>query len=103
MSAFEDASDALFTDSDLSEAARYREAGFGPGTALRIIRGAPEDVQVVFDARIVAPTIRVQIRIAELATRPAKGDTITVGTDTLTVRHAVRDAEGLAWEALCDG
>lgn len=103
MTVFSEAADTLFENDDLGEDATYRVGGAGAGTALRVIRGAPDMMQTAFDARIIAPAIRVQIRIAELATRPAKGDTITIGATVLTVRHATRDVEALTWEAECDG
>lgn len=103
MTAFDAAADVLFENDDLSEAATYRVGGAGDGSAVRVIRSAPDRDEATFGARIIAPAIRVQIRISELANRPAKSDTITIGTETLTVRHALRDAERLTWEADCDG
>lgn len=103
MSAFTAALGILHTDENLSEAATYKVGGTGDGVAIRIIRGAPDEIERAFGAAIIRDAIRVHIRQADLAARPLEGDTITIGAEVLTVRHAQGDTERLTWDTTCDG
>lgn len=103
MTAFDDALAVLHKSPDLSEAATFKVGGAGDGVEIRVIRGAPENEEVAFGARVIAPAVRLHIRQADVAERPAKGDTITIGATILTVRFAQQDAERLTWDVQCDG
>lgn len=94
MSAFAAATDALFTDPNLSEAAVWRPGGAG-GVAARIIRRRPDATIEFGGSRALVPTVLIDVRKAEIAS-PDDGDLVVIGVETFKiVGTPAADALGL--------
>ncbi len=100
MSAFAAALDTLLTDPNLGAAAIYQAQGSGPAISVQVIRSSPDRLAEGFGTGILQATDVLTAAIAALPTVEA-GDSFTLGTETLTVQHAERDAAGVAWRVLC--
>jgi hypothetical protein len=100
MSAFAAAMEALVADPNLGTQAVYRQDGSGTPISLRVLRSSPDRVPDAFGTGIISATDILSVAIAALPAVDA-GDTFTLGSDTLTVQHAERDASGTAWRVLC--
>ena len=101
MTAFSTAAAALLGDLNLGVDALYRPGGGGPGVGIRVIRERPTAETQAFGAKLRAGAELLHLRVAD-APALAKGDTVTIGTETLTVQGAPRrDTLGLLWTAEC--
>ncbi len=102
MSAFAAAMDVLVGDPNLGTEAIYRQGGSGTPVGLRVLRSSPDRVADAFVTGIISATDILSVAIAT-AGLPAvdAGDTFTLGSDTLTVQHAERDASHTTWRVLC--
>ena len=100
MNAFAAAMDALAVDPNIGSDATHRAGGTGPPLALRVIRSAPDRLGDAFGTNVIQASDVLTVAIAVLPTVDAD-DTFTLGTDTLTVQHAERDAAGIAWRVFC--
>lgn len=102
MTAFENALNQLFTDSNLSVIATYAPAA-GGSSSIRVVRRAPPSLitggGMYSDA--VLPAYLIDVRVSDVA-QPAEGDTITIGSDTFEVKSFEYDSEKLAWELNVD-
>ncbi|MCQ4162905.1 hypothetical protein NON00_23675 [Roseomonas sp. GC11] len=90
----------MAADPNLGSEALYRAGGSGPEIALRVLRASPDRLADAFGTTLVQAT---DILIVAMAVLPViePGDSFTLGTDTLMVQQAERDAAGLAWRVLC--
>jgi hypothetical protein len=97
MTAFSAAMDAIFADANMAADALWFEQGFGPGTACRVIRRAPDEVSDFGQGRFRSETTTVYVRVSDVAT-PMAGDLLTIGTEQFRVQgDPLRDAERLVW------
>lgn len=105
MSAFSAAVDAIFADPNMAADATYRPCNGGADIACRVVRTEPDVMTEFGGARIVSDTLRLDVRVAEVAA-PVDGDRFLIGTDRLVIRGApMRDSLGLVWrcEVLPEG
>lgn len=97
MTVFTAAIDALFADPNLGLDAVYRAGGADPGVPVRVIVRQPDRVGTFGEARIVAATLIIDVRVGELAD-PAEGDTLDIGGAVFVIQgEPFRDAERLVW------
>jgi len=100
LSAFAAAMDALASDPNIGADAIYRAGGTGPPVLLRVVRSAPDRLGDAFGTSVIQASDVLTVAIAVLPT-VAADDTFALGSDTLTVQHAERDAAGIAWRVFC--
>jgi len=100
MNAFAAAMDALAADPNIGTAAIYRAGATGAPMSLRVVRSAPDRLGDAFGTSVIQASDVLTVAIAVLPTLDAD-DTFTLGTDTLTVQHAERDAAGITWRVFC--
>lgn len=100
MTAFAAALGVLAADPNLGSDAVYRAGGTGPDVVLRVLRSSPDRLADAFGTTLLQATDILTVAIATLPAIEA-GDSFTLGTDTLIVQQAERDAAGLAWRVLC--
>jgi len=97
MSVFAAAVDAMFADATMARDALYRAGGTGAGVTVRVIRRAPDEIGRFGEARFVAETMFLDLRVSE-APGLAVGDTLEIDGEVLEVRsEPVRDRERLVW------
>ncbi len=100
MSAFGDAMASLIADAQLGVDALYRAGGTGNPVALRVLRASPDRIASGFDTDVISASDILSLAIATLPEVEA-GDSFSIGGEVLTVRHAERDASGMAWRVFC--
>ncbi|MFC3004072.1 head-tail joining protein [Falsiroseomonas tokyonensis] len=100
MSAFAAAMDALAADPNIGTPATYRAGGTGAPVLLRVVRSAPDRLGDAFSTSVIQASDVLTVAISVLPAVEAD-DTFTLGADTLTVRHAERDAAGIALRVFC--
>ena len=100
MSAFDTAMASLIADPHLGVDAQYRQGGTGAPISLRVLRSSPDRMADAFGTEVISAS---DILLLAIATLPdiAAGDSFAIGADLLTVRHAERDATGMAWRVFC--
>lgn len=95
--AFAIAMSVIFADPNMAVDAVYRAGGVGPDVPVRAIRKAPDEVTAFGAARVWSETMRVDVRVAEVAS-PAAGDHVMIeGTTYIVQGEPVRDRERLVW------
>lgn len=97
MTAFAAAIDAIFADPNMAADALWKAGGTGSGVACRVIRKMP-DAEIAFGRSAVkVATILIDVRASEIAA-PAKGDTVTIGSEVWRIEGAPRrDRDRLIW------
>ncbi|MCA3382319.1 MAG: hypothetical protein INF65_06835 [Roseomonas sp.] len=100
MSAFGDAMASLIADAHLGVDAQYRQGGIGAPVSLRVLRSSPDRLADAFGTEVISASDILSLAIATLPDI-ASGDTFSIGSEVLMVRHAERDATGTAWRILC--
>ena len=100
MSAFDSAMASLIADPHLGCAAQYRQSGTGAPISLRVLRSSPDRMADAFGTEVISASDILSLAIATLPDI-ASGDTFSIGGEVLTVRHAERDASGMAWRVFC--
>jgi hypothetical protein len=99
--AFAAAMGVLVADPNLGVDALYRPGGAVPGASVRVIRDRPTAEAQGLGTTLRAGAELLHVRVAD-APMLAKGDTFTIGAETLTVQGTPRrDALGLTWTAEC--
>lgn len=89
--------DAIFADANMAADALWLDQGFGPGTACRVIRKAPDDVAEFGSSRLRSETTLFDVRVSEIADVRA-GDLIVLGDERFKVQGSPRrDRERLVW------
>lgn len=97
MNAFAAALDAIFEDPNMGVEA-WHQGGGGQYQRVRVIRSAPDAVSEFNGGRFVSDSVRLEVRIADLA-EIAIGDRFLIGGETLEViSEPLRDAERLIWK-----
>ena len=96
MTAFADALDLLFRDSNIAREAVYVAAG-GTPTLVRVVTRRADDITSFGDARLWSETTRIDLRVADVA-NPRPGDRIEIDGDAFLIQgEPVRDRERLVW------
>ena len=97
MSAFNAATDVLFTDPHLAKDAVYRPAGADDGIAVRVMLRRPDRIESFGETRLASSTTMLDVRSSEVA-EPEAGDTLELDGRTVVVQGTpLLDAEGLVW------
>ena len=97
MSVFSAAVDLIFADQNMAADALWQSGGSGPGTCVRVIRKAPDDIRDFGSARISSDTTMIDVRVSEIPT-PKAGDRIMIGSEAYLVQGTPqRDRERLVW------
>jgi hypothetical protein len=100
MSAFDAAMASLIADAHLGVDAQYRQGGTGAPIHLRVLRSSPDRMADAFGTEVISSSDILSLAIATLPDLAA-GDSFSIGSEVLTVRHAERDATGTAWRVFC--
>jgi hypothetical protein len=90
----------ILADPHVATTAEWRQGGAGPAVAVRVVRSSPDRVAGAFDAAVIQATDVLTVAVADVPDLAA-GDSVTLGSDVLTVTHAERDALGVAWRVYC--
>lgn len=97
MTAFAAVVTQIFADPHMAVDATWLPGGVSPGTTIRAIRKAPDDLTTYGGARVWSETVRADVMVAEVAS-PQPGDRIVIAGETLEVQgEPVRDRERLVW------
>ncbi len=100
MSAFDGAMEALLADPHLGCDAEYRQNSTGAPISLRVLRSSPDRMADAVGTEVISASDILSLAIATLPDLAA-GDSFSIGSEVLTVRHAERDATGTAWRVFC--
>lgn len=99
MTAFDLATDSLFTDQNLAIDALLRLGGTGPAQLIRVIRTMPDQFASFGEGRFVVDTVLLNIRLAD-APVLAAGDTVEIAGQLHEVQgNPTRDTDRLVWLA----
>jgi hypothetical protein len=94
--AFVDALDLLFADSNIAREGLYVAAGGAP-RLVRIVTRRADDITSFGDARLWSETTRIDLRVAEVP-QPRPGDRIEIEGEAFLIQgEPVRDRERLIW------
>ncbi|MDO5704267.1 MAG: hypothetical protein Q4G49_04225 [Paracoccus sp. (in: a-proteobacteria)] len=97
MNAFSAAITRIFADPHMAVDAIWLPGGVPPGTAIRAIRKAPDDLTTYGGARVWSETVRIDVMAAQVPA-PEPGDRIVIADDTYEIQgEPVRDRERLVW------
>ena len=96
---FSAALDDLFTDPNLARDVLWRAGGIDPAVPVRAIVRRPDRIGEFGETRILASSMVLEIRVAEVPTL-AEGDTVEINGETYVIQgEPVRDAARLVWTA----
>ena len=96
MTAFSAALDLMFTDPNLSCEAWHRDSE-GQFTRIRVIQRRPDEVSSFGSARVLSDTLRIDVRVSELAW-PRPDEQIILEDETFLIQgEPVRDRDRLIW------
>ncbi len=99
MTAFDLATDSLFTDQNLAIDALLRLGGTGPAQPIRVIQAMPDQFASFGEGRFVVDTVLLNIRLAD-APVLAAGDTVEIAGQLHEVQGGpTRDTNRLVWRA----
>ena len=99
MSAFANATAALFRDPNLTQDALWRSGGAGVPVALRVMLRRPDAVTGFSEGRFVTESVMIDVECAALGTL-ASGDTFEIAGVIYEVRgEPLRDALHHVWKA----
>ena len=88
--------DALFADANIARDAVYIAEGSAP-RLVRVVTRRADEITVFSEARLWSETIRIDLRVAEVA-NPRPGDRIEIDGEAFLVQgEPVRDRERLIW------
>ena len=94
---FSDAIDDLFADPNLARDALWRAGGAHPAVPMRAIVRRPDRIGEFGETRILASSMVLEIRVAEVPTL-AEGDTVEIDGETYVIEgEPVRDGLRLTW------
>ena len=97
MTAFAAAITRIFADPNMAVDATWLPGGVSPGSTIRAIRKAPDDLTTYGGARVWSETVRADVMVAQVPS-PAPGDRIVIDGETLEVQgEPIRDRERLVW------
>ena len=96
MTAFAAALDALFADANIGRDAVYIADGGAP-VLVRVVMRRADDITGFGEARLWSETVRLDLRVAEVA-NPRPGDRIEIDGEAFLIQgEPVRDREQLVW------
>ena len=96
MTAFAAAIDDLFADPNIGRDAVYTPEG-GVPVLVRVVARRADAITDFGDARLWSETIRIDLRVAEVA-NPRPGDRIEIDGDAFLIQgEPARDRERLVW------
>ena len=99
MSAFANATAALFRDPNLAQEALWRSGGAGVPVAVRVMLRRPDAVTSFGEGRFVTDSVMIDVECAALGVL-APGDTFEIGGAIYEVRgEPLRDALRHLWKA----
>ena len=99
MTAFDLATDSLFTDPNLAVNALLRLGGTGPIQSIRVILAMPDRFANFGEGRFVVDTVLLNVRLADAPVLLA-GDTVEIAGQLHEVRGTpTRDTDRLVWLA----
>lgn len=99
MTAFDLATDSLFTDPNLAVDALLRLGGAGPAQPIRVIRAMSDRFANFGEGRFVVDSVLLNIRLADAPVLSA-GDTVEIGGQLHEVQGTpTRDSDRLVWLA----
>lgn len=99
MTAFDLATDSLFTDQNLGIDALLRLGGSGTAQPIRVFRAMPDQFASFGEGRYVVDTVLLSVRLAD-APVPATGDTVEIAGELHEVQGTpTRDTNRLVWRA----
>ena len=99
MTAFDLATDSLFTDPNLAVDALLRLDGTGPIQSIRVILAMPDRLANFGEGRFVVDTVLLNVRLADAPVLLA-GDTVEIAGQLHEVRGTpTRDTDRLVWLA----
>ncbi|CUH40375.1 hypothetical protein JSE7799_03107 [Jannaschia seosinensis] len=88
--------DALFADGNVARDAVYTPEGGAP-VLVRAVARRPDDITTFGEARIWSETIRLDLRLVEVA-NPRPGDRIEIDGEAFLIQgEPLRDRERLVW------
>jgi hypothetical protein len=90
----------ILADPHVGVDAEWRQGGTAPPVAVHVVRSSPDRAAGAFDAAVIQATDVLTAAVADVSDLAA-GDSVTLGSDVLTVTHAERDALGVAWRVFC--
>ena len=99
MTAFNLASDSLFTDQNLAIDAQLRLGGTGPAQPIRVIRAMPNQFASFGEGRFVVDTLLLNIRLANASVLSAGGTVEIAGQSHEVQGTPTRDTNRLVWRA----
>ena len=99
MTAFDVATDSLFSDQNLAIDALLRVGGIGPAQSIRVIRAMPDGFASFGEGRFVVDTVLLNIRLVDAPVLTA-GDTVEIAGQLHEVQGTpTRDTNRLIWLA----
>lgn len=97
MTAFDDARDVLFANTDRAVDAVYSPADAGDGTPCRVIRRYSEPVLTLREGRLLAPSNLIDVRVSEVAA-PTRFGTFQIGAQKFQITGEPQlDEFGAIW------
>lgn len=97
MTCFSAAIDAIFRDANMAADAVYRACGSNVDVPCRVILAMPDDLTDFSVAGVVSPTMRIDVRVSEVAA-PTEGDRFVIGGDVFLAQGTpMRDSLRLVW------
>lgn len=100
MTVFAAAMDAILSDPNFGEAATWKAGGTGPDVACTVVRERPSVDAGAFGTTVRREAQIIHVRSAQVPA-PAKGDTVAIGAEVLTVRAVSQDALALIFVCEC--
>ena len=96
MTAFAAILDALFADPNIGREAVYTSEGGAP-VLVRVVSRQADAITDFGDARLWSETIRIDLRVADVA-NPRPGDRLEIDGDAFLIQgEPVRDRDRLVW------
>ena len=97
MSAFAAAMTRIFADPNMAVDATWLPGGVRPGSTIRAIRKASDELTSYGGARVWSETVRIDVMAAETPSIQS-GDRIVIGGETFEVQgEPIRDRDRLIW------
>lgn len=97
MNAFAAAVTRIFADPNMAVDVTWLPGGVPPGSTIRAIRKAPDDLTTYGGARIWSETVRIDVMVAETPSIQT-GDRIVIAGETFEIQgEPMRDRERLVW------
>ncbi|WP_347268137.1 hypothetical protein [Paracoccus sp. (in: a-proteobacteria)] len=97
MTAFATALAMIFADPHMAVDAEWLPGGASPGTMIRAVRKAPDQLTNYGEARLWSETLQIDVLVAAVP-KPVSGDRIVIAGEVFEVQgEPLRDRERLLW------